>query len=176
MKKKIDRKSIASYGILTVIIAAVLSIYPLWYFKIRKPQFQVAVTFLESLKKRDSQLLGQVVEPGEFVTYKRLYLKNGYNKHLLHYDSLEVKETDGIYDPYVVRFSVLGTEDDIIFGKRDLNYVLTVVKKEGKWKVSQFASFEDYQDLNQIQRLEHKKRDRYGNLLEPAQEIDQQLK
>ena len=146
-------KDYLGYGIAVFIVLLLLSFFPLWYFTVRAPQYRVALTFLEGLKRRNKQMVEASVMPEEFETYKELYLRNGYNKHLLFYDNIEAKETDGVFSPHRVRFSVLGKEDDVFFGERELSYVLSMERKNDEWKVVQFASYEDSEDLRDLRKI-----------------------
>jgi hypothetical protein len=146
-------KNYLIYGISGLIFLLILSFFPFWYFTVRAPQYRVALTFLEGLKRRNDRMLKNTVLAEEYETYKELYLRNGYNKHLLYYDNVEAKETDGVFTPHRIRFSVLGREDDVLFGKRDLSYVLSLERVNGEWKVVQFASYEDTQDLKDLRKI-----------------------
>jgi hypothetical protein len=141
------------YGIAILIFLLILSFFPLWYFTVRAPQYRVALTFLEGLKIRNKRMLKATVSAEEYETYKELYLRNGYNKHLLRYDNLEARETDGVFSPHRIRFSVLGREDDVFFGKRELSYVLSLERINNEWKVVQFASYEDTEDLKELKKI-----------------------
>jgi hypothetical protein len=146
-------KNYLVYGIAALIFLSILSFFPFWYFTVRAPQYRVALTFLEGLKLRNKRMLEATVPPEEYETYKELYLRNGYNKHLLFYDNVTAKETDGVFYPHRVRFSVRGREDDVFFGKRDLSYVLSLERINDKWKVVQFASYEDSEDLRDLRKI-----------------------
>jgi hypothetical protein len=141
------------YGVAALIFLLILSFFPFWYFTVRAPQYRIALTFLEALKRRNERMLKVSVAVDEFVTYKELYLRNGYNKHLLHYDNVEAKETDGVFTPHRVRFAVLGREDDVFFGERELSYVLSLERINDEWKVVQFASYEDTGDLRDLRKI-----------------------
>lgn len=147
------KKNFIVYGVAGLIFLLILSFFPLWYFTVRAPQYRIALTFLEALKRRNERMLKVSVAEDEFALYKDLYLRNGYNKHLLHYDNVEAKETDGVFAPHRVRFSVLGREDDMFFGERELSYVLSLEQIDDEWRVIQFASYEDTEDLRDLRKI-----------------------
>ena len=146
-------KNYVVYGASIMVFLFMLSFFPLWYFVVRVPQYEVALTFLEGLKLRNPRMVEATAAPGEYETYKELYLRNGFNKHLLFYDNVEAKETNGVFSPSRIRFSVLGREDDIIFGERELSYILSMDKLDGEWKVIQFAAYEDTEDLSNLRKM-----------------------
>lgn len=136
----------AGKGYLTVFII-LIGIIITWNYTIRKPQINTAETFLEALKQRNANALKQTVVLSEYDVYRELYLKNGYNKHLLSYGNLAEKDANGHFFPTQSRYSVTVEENDILFGKRTQEYQVALQKDEGQWRVLQFVTLEDYADL-----------------------------
>ncbi len=85
--------------------------------------------------------------PSEYYTYKELYLKNGFNKHLLDYDTITEKDANNHFFPTTSRFEVSVNEDDVFFGNRTNDYLIAMEKDQGQWRVLQFVTLEDYTDL-----------------------------
>ncbi len=136
----------AGKGYLTVFVIFMGAIIT-WNYTVRRPQINTAETFLESLKQRNADALKQTVLPSEYNVYKELYLKNGYNKHLLNYSKLAEKDANNHFFPTQSRYSVTVEEDDILFGRRTQVYQIALTKDEGQWRVLQFVTLEDYADL-----------------------------
>ncbi len=144
-----SKAKIAYLVALVIFIGVVVT----WNYTIRKPQINTATTFLEALKCRDATALKQVVVPSEYYTYKDLYLKNGFNKHLLNYGKVTEKDANNHFFPTQSRFEVKVNEDDIFFGNRTHNYLISLQKEQGRWKVLQFVTLDDYSDLAKLREL-----------------------
>ncbi len=123
-----------------------------WYVIVMRPQRKAIIQFLEALRTRNDKLLQEYVAPEEHHIYKRLYLKNGHNKHLLSYEDLAERNANDYFWPTMTRFSVEVEEDDVFFGKRKHTYFISVEKKD-KWRVVQFSTQDDYYDLKKLQDI-----------------------
>jgi len=147
-KKKLRKATLKLYLIfIGVIMGTVFS----WVVLVRGPQMDVASTFLEALRTRDANLLRRVVAEEEYPVYKELYLRNGFNKHLISYDDLHEKDANDYFFPTETRFGVRVVEDDIFFGRRTNEYMLVLRKmQDGNWRVIQFATLQDYADLEAL--------------------------
>lgn len=137
------------------VVLVLLGIFGTWYIVVMHPQRKVAIRFLESLKTRNHKMLKETVSPEEYAVYKRLYLKNGFNKHLLSFDNFRERNANDYFWPSSTKFSVDVKEDDTFFGERKAEYFLTVEKnKAGDWKVIQFSTVQDYDDLKKLKNVD----------------------
>jgi hypothetical protein len=144
-----SKNAIAYLSIFVIIFGVVTT----WNYTIRKPQINTAIAFLESLKRRDAEALKRVTKLSVYPVYKELYLRNGYNKHLLSYGELKEKDANNHFFPTQSRFGVRLEEDDMIFGKRTCDYIISLQKEQGEWKVRQFVTPGDYSDLEVLKRF-----------------------
>ncbi len=127
-----------------------------WNFTVRRPQIKAVKNFLEALKERDADLLKNTVLPSEYSVYAELYLKNGYNKHLLNYSRIDEKDANNHFFPTKSRFSVRVEEDDVFFGKRTQDYLVSLNKEKDTWQVIQFVTMGDYSDLAALKEFKPK--------------------
>jgi hypothetical protein len=124
-----------------------------WNYTVRKPQINTVIAFLDALKQRDANRLKRVVTPAEYYVYKELYLKNGFNKHLLSYGKPTEKDANNHFFPTQSRFGVRVEEDDIFFGRRTQDYLVCLKKEGGRWRVFQFVTMGDYGDLAALRQF-----------------------
>ena len=118
-----------------------------WYTLVQRPQVTTIKTFLEALKQRNPRVLEKVVSKTEYAVYKELYLRNGYNKCLLGYKDICERDANDHFFPTSSRFSVKVDEMDMLFGQRQQDYIVALEKVDDSWRVVQFATTQDYQDL-----------------------------
>jgi len=147
--KQTTKNIIALPGVLFVFIVVAYT----WYFIILRPQFKTATHFLEALRTRDAELLQETVAPEEYAVYKRLYLRSGFNKHLLSYDDLVERDANNHFFPISSRFSAEVEENDIFFGVRKQTYFIAMEKRNDKWVVIQFSTLQDYDDLKKLKEF-----------------------
>ena len=136
-----------------IVLSLLISLIATWYFTVRRPQIDAAITFLEALRQRNEALLRKVTNPEEVETYKDLYLRNGYNKHLLKYGDLQEKSANSHFFPTQSIFEITVEEDDMMFGRRSASYRLALERKDNKWRVLQFASPQDFADLDALKEF-----------------------
>ncbi len=136
-----------------IVLSLLISLVATWYFTVRRPQIDAAVTFLEALRQRNEALLRRVTNPEEVEIYKNLYLRNGYNKHLLKYGELKEKSANSHFFPTQSNFSVTVDEDDMLFGRRSAEYRIALERKDNRWRVLQFASPQDFGDLDALKQF-----------------------
>jgi hypothetical protein len=146
-----SKEKIIYLALLVCFVGAIVT----WNYAIRRPQIDTAVAFLESLKMRDAARLKQVVVSSEYQVYKELYLRNGFGKRLISYGKPTEKDANGYFFPTESRFGVKLQEDDILFGKRNQDYLITLQNEHGKWRVLQFVTQTDYADLAILRQIKN---------------------
>ncbi len=147
------KRSTKNAIVLPVIIVVLFGGAFIWYCIVLRPQYKVATHFLRALNTRNAKLLQETVAPEEYEVYKNLYLKNGFNKHLLTYSELTERDANNHFFPSRTRFSTEVKEDDTFFGVREQTYFIMVEKTNDRWWVIQFSSHQDREDLKTLKQF-----------------------